>query len=285
MRFLLPAIMMLFSAQAAYSEIIIGVLAPQGPEAAYEAWQPFADHMSDELGEPVSLIPVGASDGTEAFFEGYFDIFVGNPVQTAVIVDTMNARPIASVVRQNGAEFAGLIVARNNGPIENLQDLSGARIATLGDWAAGGFLFQAHHLVSAGLGRPGEIGTRVRGANQNELVQMVLDGAADAAFIRTGVLENHIALGLIEPGTLRVLDAQSQGAEELQRSTRWFPSWFVSVPNATNERRIAQLNDILNEITPDLPAAQRANILGFTSPLDIQPVIQAMQQVGVAPYN
>lgn len=285
MRILLSAVLALAPAHAAWSEINVAVVAPQGPEAAIDAWQPLADRLSAELGDTVNLYPFGPVEGTDAFFEGFIDVFIGNPVQTAVIVDTMGAAPIASIERANGTEFAGLIVVRSDGPIETLQDLAGARIATLGDWAAGGFVFQAHHLKEAGLGRPGEIGDRLRASNQNELVQMVLEGNADAAFIRTGVLEDRIAKGVIESDTLRVLDARPSDEAQVQRTTKWFPSWFVSVSSALDAAVVSRLNDTLMAVTPEMPEAQSARIRGFSPPLDVAPVVQAMRLVGVPPYD
>lgn len=285
MRFPVLALLALVPAQVAWSEIRLGVVAPQGPDAAIAAWQPFADYLGSELGEEITMFALGPVEGTEAFYNGHIDVLVGNPVQTAVVTDTMEAVPIASVARSNGTQFAGLIVVRQDAPIQTLEDLRGRRIATLGDWAAGGFLFQAHHLVEANIGRPRDIGDRIVGKNQNELIEMVMDGRADAAFVRTGVVEEREASGKIAEDALRVLDLQPKNDGDFARTTRWFPSWFVSAQNWLEEARLSRLYEALAGVSPDMPEAEAAGIVGFTPPLEIESVVAAMRTVGVAPYD
>jgi ABC-type phosphate/phosphonate transport system substrate-binding protein len=283
---LLPLVFVgLFAAGQSAADIVLGVLAPQGPERALERWQPFADALSEDLGEEVRLFPLNASDGVDAFVGGHMDLLLGNPVQTAVVVDTLGAVPVASMTTRAGAEFAGVIAVAQDGPIATLADLSGRRIATLGDWAAGGFLFQADHLMTAGLPHPAELGERIVRPDQDALVGMVLAGEADAAFIRTGVIEDLVSRGVLAEGQLRVLDEQAVTETDLHRSTRWYPEWFMVAQAGLDPTLRDSLRDVLLGMTGADPALGQARVTGFVAPIDVAPVVAAMKRVGVAPYN
>ena len=284
MRYLLGLAVVLWAA-AAQAEMRVGILAPQGPEQAQDRWAGMIDSLSTTMGMPITFHPVSAQDGTTAFFDNHIDVLVGNPVQSAVVVDTMNAQPVASMVSTRGAKFAGVIVVSADSTITTLQDLSGMRIATLGNWAAGGYLYQSSHLVRNGLAGPDDLGIRVKGRNQNDLVELVKAGAADAAFIRTGVLEGLIAKGAVTAGELRVLDDQKQSPDDLHRTTRWYPEWMVSVQPGLDPAIAAKLRSALVAVDGQSPAARQAKVRGFQAPLDLGGVIEAMQVLRVAPYD
>ncbi len=285
MRFILAFLAALVAPSYALAEIRLAVLAPRSSELAREEWQPMATWLSETLEIPVAFTTVSPSEAVPAFSEGNIDVLIGNPVHTAVTVGTLGAVPVASVIRGPRGRFAGVIVARAASPIRTLDDLRGARIATLGDRAAGGFLFQADHLIRAGLGHPSEIGQRVQGENQNELIEMVQTGRADVAFVRTGVLEALEAEGRISPGSLRIIDEQPGEGDEPRRTTAWFPEWYVSVTGTLPLEDRIRLADALLSVAPGAPEAQAAGIRGFERPFDISAVIGAMERVGVAPYD
>lgn len=284
MRFFI-AIVFAFWTTSLVADVTVGVVAPQGPEKAQERWKPFTDMLADRLGEPVSLFPVSPQDGTMAFLNGHVDFLLGNPVQSAVIKDTMNAVPVASMVGTSGSQFAGVIAVRADSQIQQISDLRGVSFASLGDWAAGGYLFQAAYIMENGFPRPDEMADRVRGANQDQLVRMVLDGTVDAAFIRTGIIEGLVAAGELEPGALRVIADKKSGPDDLHRTTRWFPQWYMMGQGTISSEMHGAMTGALLELEASDPIAQHARIVGFEAPSDVGPVVEAMQRVGVTPYN
>ncbi len=281
-RFLLIAFLFSF-ATIAYAEVRIGVLAPQGAEIAEERWSPLLERLATEIGEPVGLFPVNAQDGVEDLYRGSIDFLIGNPVQTAVVVDTFRAEALASVQRGANTQFAGVIIAKAGSEIRSVDDLAGRRIATLGDWAAGGYLFQSDHLIESGLGTVSKVATRLRGENQNELVEMVRSGRADAAFIRTGVLEDLIGKGVISADEIIVVDEQMGG--DLRRSTKWFPEWFVVARQSVDPEARQRVKEALMALSENDVEMQTARVTAFIAPLDVSPVVNAMKRVGVAPYQ
>lgn len=285
MRVLSILFALFISTQAFGAQLTVGILAPQGSDKAFQRWQPFVDMLSDRLDMEVIIYPISAQIGTEAFFEGYIDLLLGNPVQTAVVVDTMAGQRLVSMIKPAGDRFAGVVVVRADSPIKTVSDLRGRRFAALGDWAAGGYLFQAAHFQSLTQSHPDQVSQRLRADNQNDSVKMVMAGEADAAFIRTGVLENLISTGAISEDDLRVLDEQANDPNSLSRTTNWYPEWYMVAQATLSSELTERLRDLLLSLDASDPGMQHAGITGFKEPLDIGPVINAMQNLGVAPYN
>lgn len=272
-------------ATAGHADLRVGVMAPQGEERALARWSAFGEALSDGVGQPIEIVPVTANGGVEAFGAGEIDILLGNPVQTAVVVDTMDAVPLASLVSATGERFAGVIVVAATSEVNTSFDLWGQQVATLGDWAAGGFLFQSAFLMDQGLPHPGDFGERIIASNQRELVAMVLDGRADAAFVRTGIIEAMVSDGSLDADALRVIDDQRSADSEVHRTTPWYPEWFISAQATLSPDVMSQIEAGVMAMGEDSPAIQQAGVAGFIDPLDVSQVVQAMQIVGVSPYN
>ena len=284
MRVILTAIFTIWAAVAS-AELRIGVLAPQGIEQAQTRWQGLIDSWATELNMQIDFLPLRASEVPSAMQEGQIDLLLANPVQSALVADQMRARALASMISNRGTEFGGVILVNADSDIQALGDLAGQSFASLSDHAAGGYLYQSAHLMMKGQPRPDMIARRVFGKNQNELVDMLVSGAADAAFVRTGVLESLIAKGTVSAGQLRVLDDKKSGPDDLHRTTSWYPEWFLMAhPNAERALLDRFLVTVLN-MNADSDAAKTARVQGFQMPLDLTNVTMAMQIVGVAPYN
>ena len=58
-------------------------------------------------------------------------------------------------------------------------------------------------------------------------MQALLDQQADAAFVRTGLLESLVREGRLQPGQLKVLNAQNYPGYPFALSTRLYPEWPV----------------------------------------------------------
>ncbi|MEL6681922.1 MAG: PhnD/SsuA/transferrin family substrate-binding protein [Pseudomonadota bacterium] len=280
-RLLLLALLPLLPATA-LAEIRLGILAPQGAAIAEDRWRAFANRLGAELGEPITIISQGAAAGTESFANREIDFLIGNPVQTAVAVDTMSAITLLSVVSGGRTHFAGVIAVRADSRVQSIADIRETTVATLGDWAAGGYVFQAHHVLRNGVGHINTETRRVKGANQRDLVQKLLSGQADVAFIRTGLIEEMVAEGSLSADSLRVLDQQDGN---LMRTTSWYPEWFVVAQNHTDPALLVRMKQVLLGFDADDPEMSQARVTKFRDPLNLQPLIVALQDLGVAPYN
>lgn len=262
-----------------------GVLAPTGSEDARQAWSGLIEYLEDETGLDIELVPLPANAGIDAFALREIDVLLGNPVQSAILSDVMSANLMASVSRPHGDVFGGLIVVRADSDIRSISDLEGTRIATLRHWAAGGFIFQAAYLTSMGFDMETSPGVHIIGVNQVVLVDMVMAGEADAAFIRTGLLERLVREGRIEADDLRVLDEVRYSSIGLTHTTPLYPEWFVVGQRSLDPAVSTELTLALRNLREGHAAAEQAGIVGFIAPLDVTPVVEAMRLIGVPPYD
>lgn len=276
---------LVLSAPDARADLRLGVVAPRGEVKALSQWQPFADYLSGEIGEAVELLPVAPGAALDSFSGGDFDALIGNPVHSAVAVETMGAKPVASLVKRAGADFAGVIIARAGSGIETATDLKGKKVISLSTGSAGAYMFQAAHLSAAGLSVPSDFAAHSIGKNQDDLVKLVVRGVFDAAFVRTGVVEAMVAEGAIALEDLVVVDARETEGFGLLHTTRLYPEWFVVAESGLSEDQVTRLHDALVSVPADHPAATAARIQGFVEPRDPSPVVDAMRALRVPPFD
>lgn len=73
------------------------------------------------------------------------------------------------------------------------------------------------------------------GATMADVAHDVLEGRADAGFLRLCMLESLEARGIVPPGALRVIGEKTQPGEACRRSTPLYPGWTVSsTPRASS---------------------------------------------------
>ena len=218
--FLLLTAIVTMIASSVQADVRFGVVAPRGELNAKARWEPLAQHLSTVMGETVTLVPSSPNGGLKQLESGAVDAYLGNPVQAAIARETMGARLLVSLERSTGSQFGGVIVARSGSGISTADDLKGRKVISLKSAAAGGFIFQAAHLVEAGLQVLDDFARHKVGKNQEDLVKLVIKGVFDAAFVRTGILEAMAANGEIDLDALVVIDERRGEEGGLRRSTR-----------------------------------------------------------------
>lgn len=181
--------------------------------------------------------------------------------------------------------LAGVVVRLDTRTdLQLLPDLRGQRIALAGKQYLGGYTAQAEALVKQGI--PLDSLTLMEtGQPHDQVLQAVLDGRADAGFIRSGVLESLRREQTLDTARLVVMAPQSHPGFGFAASTRLFPEWpFVSLPHVdpATSRRLASL---LLGLEPEHPAALAAGIHGFAVPADYSQVESAMKTLRLPPFD
>ncbi len=91
---------------------------------------------------------------------------------------------------------------------------------------------QAFELYQAGVILPNNAKIIETTMPHDKAVQALLEGKADAAFIRSGVLESLEKQGVVTPDEIRVLNLQQLEQFPFQTSTRLYPEWpFSAMPH------------------------------------------------------
>ncbi len=271
--------------------VTLGVFAYRPRPVMEEAWQPFADYLSEGLqSHEVRLRILNEREMRVALERNELDFVLTNPAHY-IGLRTANALSgaIATLVNHENdhplSTLGGVIVARkDNTVIDGLEDLAGKTVATPGANFLGGYAAQALELKAAGVD-PASLQLHSLGQDYDSVVDAVLANKVDAGFIRTGILEQLLREGRHEISQLTVLNAQHTPGFPLVASTRLYPEWpFVALPQAdeTVARRISAL---LLAIPPDHRAARAARIQGFTIPADYSPVETTLRTLRAPPFD
>ncbi|GAB6044141.1 phosphate/phosphite/phosphonate ABC transporter substrate-binding protein [Endothiovibrio diazotrophicus] len=270
---------------AAYPrEIKIGVLAPRGKLKAVGRWQEFGHYLSTELGKPVTLVPLTSPRVIEAVDGHAVDYLFSHSPDTVYVEEKLGATVLATLDTPAGPRLAGVIIAKKGSGIRRAVDLRGKKVVSLKiNVAAGAYIFQAYHLLQQGIDPRADFAALREAKKQDDLVLAVNNGLFDAAFVRTGLLESMQREGKIKLDDFEIVDRRSDDGFPLLHTTALYPEWgFAALPGATDTDAVKAA---LFKLKADMPAAQRAHIVGFVEPVSLDGLKAALKALHIAPYN
>ncbi len=269
-------------ATAAHADVSLAVAAPRGAVKALTKWEPFAKYLQSKIGTPVKVIPESAKKLEASINDKTVDYALCNPVQAVMVHQMSGAKYLASLVTDTGKKFGGVIVANPKSGVTKGIQLKGKRVIGMAKAAAGGYLFQAYELKKDGLDVPAAFGSYRVIKNQDDAVLAVKAGLADAAFVRTGIVESLIAAGKMKKGDVVIVDAKSGFPQAL--STTLYPEWYLVQSNKADPNA-AKVKAAALALTPNSPAAKAAKIKGFDEPVNAGDTVTMMKAMKVPPFN
>lgn len=272
-------------------ELTLG-MATYRPKSVMEAqWRPLAAYLSASLpGHTVRLRILDLKELDAALRHRELDFVLTNPTHFVQLRSQNSlSGAIATLVNLDGqtpaASLGGVIIRlHTREDLRQLSDLRGKAIAAVDPDALGGYVTQIVELAKIGI-HPENLGVRFTGRPHDRVIEAVLAGEADAGFIRSGVIEQLVREGKLDPNRLRIVNGRNHPGFPFAVSTSLYPEWpFVALPQVDEiiARRAAAA--LLN-LAPDHPASLAAGIRGFTIPADYSNVEQAMRDQRLPPYD
>ncbi|WP_459948857.1 hybrid sensor histidine kinase/response regulator [Denitratisoma sp. agr-D3] len=271
--------------------LTLGVFAYRAKDVLEQRYQALADYLGQELGDvDVKLRVLSQEEIERALAAKQLDLLLTNPSHYVLVRTQFNltgalATQIALENGQATERLGGVIVARNEaGSPQVLADLKGKHIAVPGLKYLGGYQTQAYELRQAGLSLPGDVRFEEMGSHDN-VVKAVLDGRADAGFVRTGMIEQLTREGKLDVARLRIINPQQFPGFPYLVSTRLYPEWaFVALPHV-DSRRVRKIASSLMLLEADSPVSLAAGIAGFAPPADYLPVETIMRELKSPPFD
>ena len=208
--------------------VTLGVFALRPEPLVQAMWQPFADYLGAGLGREVRLRVLDADAMQGAIARNELDLVLTNPTH---LVELRTLSPLSGAIAtqldlqagQAVSQFGGVIlVRRDTAGLRDITDLPGKRVATTRANFLGTYPAQARELKLAGVD-PAALQLKPIGQDQDGVVEALLNGTVDAAFVRTGLLEQLAREGR-DLSMLRVLNPQTTPDYPYQRSNRFFPN-------------------------------------------------------------
>ena len=272
-------------------EVRIAVLAFRPKAETLAQWQPTADYLSRTVpGRHFTMIPLGYAEIDRAIAARDVDFVLTNPSHYILMQSRHGLNRIATVIaEENGRQlssFGGVVLVRgDNSAIQALADLKGKTIATPSMESLGGYQVQAMALAEAGVALPKDAHILATEMPHDRAVEALLQGRADAAFVRTGVMEAMTEEGKLPDGAVRVLAPRQVPGFPFAVTTRLYPEWPFSVlPHVDNDlaRRVTAA---LLTMLPDSAAAKAGHYHGWTIPDDYEGVRVLLQTLRLPPFD
>ena len=270
----------------------IGVLAFRPKPITQAQWQPLAGLFKKTMpGREFVIEALTLAEMEKAVAANELDFVLTNPGHYVFLNKRFGlSSPIATMVvdesGQSTRAFGGVIFTRADANrIDSLASLRGRTIAIVGRDSLGAYQMQAYELKLAGIRLPLDAKLLVTGQPQDHVVEAVLDGRADAGFVRTGVLEALAREGKLDAGKLKVLNLQHPPGFPVQVSTRLYPEWpFAALPNV-DEHLAQRVAASLFLLESDAAIAKTMKIHGFVIPGDYASVADVLRELRAPPFE
>ncbi|HEX5363197.1 MAG TPA: PhnD/SsuA/transferrin family substrate-binding protein, partial [Gallionella sp.] len=270
----------------------IGVLAFRPKPQTLAQWQPLAQILKKAIPERDFVIEALTNQEMDmAVASRQLDFVLTNPSHYVLLSHHSGlSSPLATLAEdargQAVSVFGGVIFSRaDSAGINSLADLKGKSIAALGTESMGGYQMQAYELKRQGIRPSQEIRLLSVGAPQDNVVNEVLAGHAEAGFVRTGVLEALSREGKLDMAQLKIIAPQNLPGFPAQVSTRLYPEWpFAALPHIDDNlaRRVAAALLVLEQ---NSAASKSLGIHGFVIPADYTPVEDMMRELRMPPFD
>ncbi len=293
MNFMIRVIVFLclfLNASLAVSQVVnIGVLAYNGKLQAVQRWQPTADYLSQHIvGSDFKIIPLTHEEFDHSMNKKSIDFILTNPGHFVLLEVERDVISIATLVSRYGQQslhqFSAVLFARSNSGIKSMADLKGKTLAAVNEEAFGGFQLAQNELLNYGLDAKKDLKVLWLGFPHNDLVMAVLEGRADVATVRSGVLEKMAAQGKLDLNDIKILSLKENKDFPFYRSFAMFPEWpLAKLPHTDLEVSKKVVKALLN-MPSDHAAALSANGAGWTIPFNYSSVHTVLKRLQVAPY-
>jgi diguanylate cyclase (GGDEF)-like protein/PAS domain S-box-containing protein len=278
-------------AWAADVSVKIGVLAFRPKDEMLVRWQPTADYLSAKIpGKRFSVVALNYAELEQAILAKRVDFVLTNPAHYIVMLKRSGLSTLATLVDNEAGKavdsFGGVIVVRAaRTDLQAVIDLKGKTIATPDQQSFGGFMVQSYELKHMRLLPTRDFRVLMTGMPHDAAFQAMLDGRADAAFVRTGLIESLVETGKLDASGVRVLGRQTFPGFPYVASTRLYPQWPFSALPHVNRQLARQVAALLYTLPEQHPAALAGKYVSWSIPADYEPVRSVLEDLRVPPFD
>jgi phosphonate transport system substrate-binding protein len=196
-RLLLAALLIVPTAFAAESPLVLGVHPYLPPKEIQERFAPLAAHLGKALDRPV-VVRVGRDydEHITAIGKDQIDIAFLGPTSYVTLVKSFGPKPLLARLEVSGKpRLIGVIVTRQDSPLRKLSALKGKRFAFGDPQSTMGHTVPQRMLEQAGVPEKALASHKFLGAHKN-VVLGVLAGDYDAGAVKSEVYDEYANQGL-----------------------------------------------------------------------------------------
>jgi ABC-type phosphate/phosphonate transport system substrate-binding protein len=266
------------------AEINFGVNAPRGADEVLATWNELGKYLTAELGQSVNIVPLKVTDLVADVVLKNIRFALVNPVQMVHLQHTFHSTPLVSLHGTSGPRFAGVIIAKKGSGVTRAEALKNKKVVGMSRTAAAGYLVQTYHLFKRGIDVHKDLASFQQAQKQDDLIMLVQKGVADAAFVRSGLLEAMEKEGKLKVADFDIVDQQSGDNFAPVHTTALYPEWYVAATAQADAALAQRVKAALLRMTANAEAAKKAGITGFSEPLalDEWKAVVATLRVGLS---
>ena len=270
------------TAQAEEKEITIGFLSWSGPFKGMREWGATGDYLAEQLGRPVTVLPLEFKEVLPAVAAGAVDFFTADPAMFVLAKRQYGAEAVVTMKNTLiGSEQIGavLFTAVENSAVNGLTDLQGKKFGALRRWSFAGWQMAEKEFLDAGLDAYSSLSTLRFFENPQAVVKAVLSRQIDAGTIPTGLLEQMAEEGALRLEEVKVLERKFHRDFPYLCSTLLYPSFPLARTANADPKLAKKIAAALKAMPPDHRSLLEAGLSGWVDPLDYSGVEQVLGQL------
>lgn len=274
----------LFSANS----LTFGVFAYHSPSKIIKEYQPVVDHLSKELNTTITLKILSQQDLEKQVSQDKIDIIATNPTHFLALhakghVTGAMVTEVKKYDKFLTPYLGGVIITRSDRhDIRTLQDLKGKVIAIPGKKFLGGFQTQNYEFEKLGINL-NKYSVLHKESNHNEVVKSVINGKADAGFVRTGIIEEMNIDKQLDKSKLFIINERHYNYFPLKISTELYPEWAIATSMHLPVPTVQKI--VLALYSYKAKSNGRGVIEGFTIPADYANIDSLARVLRLPPYE
>lgn len=284
---LVLAITVLFSANSK-ADITIGVLAKRGAAAAVKKWGPMGQYLTEQIGEKVIIMPLKFTAIEPMVKDGKIDFLLANSAFFVEMEKKYNARAVATLINSRGGKaldtFGGVILVKQDSPIQTLEDMKGKKFMVVKFSSFGGGQMAWRLLLENGIDPKKDMAAFMEGSKHDNVVLAVKNGAADVGSVRSDTLERMADEGKIKMNEFRVIHPVTDDFPFV-RSTRLYPEWPMAALAGVDDGKAKKVADALKSITTESEVAKAAKIIGWKDAADYSSVRDCLTAIKYGAFS
>ncbi len=268
---------------AAAGPVQIGILAKRGADQTMKAWQETGNYLSQKLGREVRIVPLKFVEIEPVLQKRKIDFLLANSAFYASFQDKYNLKAISTMVNKKGIfaldKFGGVLFARKDSKINELQDIRGKRFMCVKFSSFGGAQMALRLLKESGINPRKDCAAFTEGGTHDNVVMAVLNRQTDIGTVRSDTLERMAAEGKISMDSFKIINEINDGFQFVH-STRLYPEWPMAACERCDPKLARDVAKALMLLKSTHKAMTDAKVYSWTYPANYSDVTACLRIIG-----
>lgn len=287
-RFVLLTFLFAFPVCAAAAELTtvrIGVLSYRELDGEVVYWRDIQARLAQAIpGYRFELDPLDGKSLQEAVRKGELGFVLTNSNQYVSLATEFGVQRIATMILPEAASpdkaLGSVVLALSSrDDIGELADLRGKHIAIVATDAFGGYIAAAREFLRAGVDlEAGDAGLVYVGFPMPKAIEALRTGQADAAIVRTCLIEHLAKQGRLRLADFKVLSPVVTPGFKCASSSQLYPDWPLAATRNTGDNLAKQVALALLSMPPSSKG------LSWSIPADYQAIMELDRELMIGPF-